>query len=821
MQVSACHKQKRALGYMLVFTISFFMLGKTICQAQSRVHGKVVDKNDHGIANANVLLLRSTDSSLVKGLVLPASGEYQFENIAEGRYLVMSTFTGFKQVYTPSFTINGGQQVRLEKLILAETAVQLGAVTVTSRKPVFEQKIDRLVINVENSITAAGNTALDVLERSPGVTVDRQNNAVSMNGKDGVVLMMNGKISYMPVAAAVQMLAGMNAGNIEKIELITTPPANFDAEGNAGYINIILKNSENYGTNGSYSATLGYGQGVVDAATVVLNHRSGKINVFGDLSFSEVRTTPYIYSYREISNGDEITKIFANTDRHATVTNGNGRVGLDYQLSSRTVLGGLLTGYYNKYAMNALNTNTITTDDQLDTLISIRNNEKNRWKNYSGNINLQHNFTKDEKLTLNLDYIRYSNNQPVEYFNSYYDGAGNFLFEEDTRSGKLTPITLWVAAADYATTLGKNVQLEAGLKGTKSTFTNDISFERLQQNTWTKDPTASALYSLDEKYGAAYASFNITVDKKTTIKAGLRYEYTTSNLGTVEVKDIVDRKYGNLFPTLFISRKINEDNTVNVSYTRRITRPPFNALAPFTYYGSPNTLITGNPSLQPAISNMVKVDYTFKKFLFSLSFTQDDDAITNFQPHIDSVTNFLVLYPENLVNARVIALVVSAPVDVNKWWSMQWNLTALGRQTNGIYQGESVRLQHGNLNINTVQKFKLPKGFSVEASAFYQSRNLNGISVTKPFGTLDIGIKKTLPRNKGSFVLNGANLLKTLVFRPETNLPELNLRTRTYLRFFGRTVKLTYTRTFGNDKLKGKRNRDTGAEDEKGRVQTQ
>jgi hypothetical protein len=807
---------------MLVFAICSFTMGYTVCQAQTKIHGRVVDKNDHGVANANVLLLRSADSSLIKGLVLSPSGEYQFENITGGQYLVMSTFTGLKQVYTPSFTINGmQQQLRLEKLIMAETAVQLDAVTVSTRRPVFEQKIDRLVINVENSITAAGNTALDVLERSPGVMIDRQNNVVSMNGKDGVVLMMNGKISYMPMAAAVQMLAGMNAGNIDKIELITTPPANFDAEGNAGYINIVLKNSEDYGTNGSYSATLGYGQGVVNAASAVLNHRSGKINVFGDLSFSQVRTTPYIHSSREIMNGNVITKIVENTDRHATITNLNGRVGMDYQLGSHTILGVLLTGYYNKYAMDALNINTITKNDQLDTLIRIKSLENNQWKNYSGNINLQHNFGSDERLTINLDHIHYSNDQPVEYFNSFYDDSENFLFEKDTRSGKLTPINLWVIAADYSKKLGKSVSLEAGLKGTKSAFTNDVSFERLQQDIWVKDPTGTAVYQLDEKYGAAYASFNITVDKKTTIKAGLRYEYTTSNLGTVEVKDIVDRRYSNLFPTFFISRKINENNTVNLSYTRRITRPTFNALAPFTYYGTPNSLITGNPSLQPAISNMVKVDYTFRRFVFSVSFTQDDRAITNFQPHVDSVTNYLLLYPENLVNARVIALIVSAPVDVNKWWSMQWNITALGRQTNAIYQEESVRLQQVNFNINTIQKFKLQKGFSIEASAFYQSRNLNGITINRPFGSLDIGFKKTLPRNKGALVLNGTNLLKTLVFKPAANLPELNLRAGAYLRFTGRTVKLTYTCTFGNDKLKSKRNRETGAEEEKGRVQTQ
>lgn len=219
--------------------------------------------------------------------------------------------------------------------------------------------------------------------------------------------------------------------------------------------------------------------------------------------------------------------------------------------------------------------------------------------------------------------------------------------------------------------------MEAGAKLTTSAFTNDILYERRKLEAWIVDKSASAKYKLDENYAALYASLNIIIGKKTSLKTGLRYEYTNSNLGTADVKNIVDRHYGNLFPSFFLSHKIDDYNSINFSYNRRISRPSFNALAPFTYYSSPNSLITGNPGLQPAIANMVKGDYIFKKFLFSLSFTKEDHSITGFQPQTDSVTNKSILSPENLINQKLISLILSVPVDITKWWSMRYNITAL------------------------------------------------------------------------------------------------------------------------------------------------
>jgi outer membrane receptor protein involved in Fe transport len=505
-----------------------------------------------------------------------------------------------------------------------------------------------------------------VLERSPGVIVDRQNNTIAINGKDGVVVMINGKINHMPASAIIQWLNGMSANNIEKIELITTPPANLDAEGNAGYINVVLKQNNNYGTNGSLSGTLGYGRGWVSQAGMNINHRKGKINMYGDISYSRTKGPFVADLYSRISNAGDITETNFYGDRKDTIRNITGRFGLDWQTGAKTVAGILVSGYDNRYTQSEHNTSDILINGSLDTTIYHDNNEMNHWSNYTANLNLQHDFNENDKLLLNADYIHYYNNQPVNYNSSYYDKDGKFVYDQVFRSLKTTPMDFWVGAADYLKKINKNISLETGIKQTFSSFNNDISFERLIQDAWIKDDSLSAKYKMKEDYNAAYFSLDITVNSNTAIKAGLRYEYTNSNLGTDEIKNIVDRHYGDFFPTLFISHKLSGNSTVDFSYGRRINRPTFNDLAPFTYYINANTLITGNPSLQPSLTNNFKADYTFRQYLFSFSYSKEDNAIAAFQPHTDSVTNKVVWSAENLINQKTASALIVIPVSLTK-----------------------------------------------------------------------------------------------------------------------------------------------------------
>src|SRR5260221_702549 len=506
----------------------------------------------------------------------------------------------------------------------------------------------------------------------------------------------------------------MSAGNIEKIELITTPPANLDAEGNAGYINIVLKVNDAYGTNGSFSLTMGYGNRDMPQASLNFNHRQGKVNLYGDYSFSRIHAEQDWLFYHQVSNGERSTENYTYTYRNTVQRNHNARLGMDYQLNKKTVIGVLLSGYNNKWTMDANNVSSILINKREDTVLRIANTEKNHWTNYGANVNLQHMFREGEKLSFNVDYLHYRDDNPVSYLNNYYDGEKNFLYQQQTRSSKLTPIRFWVNAADYSRQLGKKVNLEAGLKSTVSNFYNDVQIDRLNGNQWVVDPGLSAKYTLNENIEAAYASFNITADPKTELKAGLRYEYTNSNLGS------------------------------------------------------------------------------------------------------DSLKNIETLKATNLLNNKTVSAVLTIPLTLKSWWSLSVNVTGTWSRTSAVYNKSPLHIDQKNLNINMVQTIKLPKDFSFELSGFYQSPTVFGIYRAAAFGSLDAGVQKKLGKN--NFRLAYSNILNTMKFHLSVDRPDLNLVLRDDLLFDFPAVRFTYTRSFGNDKLKATRQRTTGSEDERGRV---
>ena len=523
-------------------------------------------------------------------------------------------------------------------------------------------------------------------------------------------------------------------------------------------------------------------------------------------------------AYNKTSLNGTINESFFGADRISKVININGRLGLDFEMSKRTMLGLLFSGYDNDYSQDESNQSSIYQDYKPDTLVKLTNDEVNYWKNYAGNINLQHNLRGNGKLSFNFDYIYYLNDQPVNYRKRSHDNTGNFIYASDSRSAKNTAIDFWVAGLDFSTPLSKNINLEAGVKQTISAFTNDISFENFSNGNWIKDKSMSAIYDLKEDYTAFYTSFNVSLDKKTDLKTGLRYEHTNSNLGTVDLKDIVNRHYGNLFPGIFLSHKITEKTSLSLSYTKRITRPAFTDLAPFRYFLTSTTILTGNPALQPAINHSIKADYVLKHFLFSLSVSHEANAITGFQPQSDSISNQVSYTPQNLRNQKMASAIISIPVIVNHWWSMQYNLTGNWQQVNAIYEKMDIRISQANLNLNLNQRFTLPKNYYLELSGFYQSPSLNGVFKRKAYGSLDLGFKKTFSGRSGTLVFNASNILNSYTINNEIRLPSQNLVNYLNLKLTRRNFKLTYSKNFGKDKLKSKRTRTTGAEDEKSRV---
>ena len=806
---------------LLPVVFALFLLA-SLCNAQSSIRGSVSDGTGQPLAGTSMLLYKSTDSTLVKGSVTTKEGTFHFDNLSSDRYYILASFSGFKDAYSGDFNVNGYDNITLPKLKISQKITGLEAVRVTVKKPMFEQKIDRMVINVANSITNTGSTALEVLMRSPGVTVNQQNNTLSMNGKDGVVMILNGKVNRMPPEAMLQMLAGMSSSNIEKIELITTPPANFDAEGNAGFINIVLKKNTQYGTNGAVSATAGYGigGGPVTGGSITFNHRKDKFNLYGDYSF--IRTVPNtnVFLYRKVTNGSDVIETSMTSRRKDFTRNHDARIGLDYEIDNKTTAGILISGFSDMYGMKGVNYSNIFLNGALDTSIIINNPERHPLDNYSINLNVLHKFKDEQQLSLNADYIYFKDANTLSYFNNFYNNSGAFLYNDKTRSSKTTPIKFWVTTADYSARLTKSVDMEGGVKASFSNFINDVRVERERQSNWVLDKDFTSNYTLNESIFAGYASFNIKLGKKTSSKAGLRYEYTNSNLGSETRKNIVDRHYGNWFPSIFVSHSVNENSSFNLSYSRRITRPTFNDMAPFVYFVDPNTVFIGNPALQPSIANSGKVDYLLKGFVFSVSYTKEKNTITDFSPTVDPVNNKQTLSAQNQKSKDIIAVAVTLPFTIKTWWTMQNNLSAYWQQLDAFYKGEPINIKQKNISFNSTQSFILPKKFSLELSGIYTSGGLFGVYQSASTTSLNFGIQKKLGLNGGNLAFNVTDFSGPPYLKLSVNQPQQNLVVNLKGKFVVTTFKFTYSKKFGNMKVKENRSRQRGSEDELNRVRT-
>jgi outer membrane receptor protein involved in Fe transport len=687
----------------------------------------------------------------------------------------------------------------------------------------FEQKIDRMVINVKSSIADAGGTALEVLEKSPGVTINRQNNNIALNGKNGVTVMINGRISYMPADALVQFLAGIPAGNIEKIELITTPPTKYDAGGNGGYINIILINNPYAGFSGSYFIAAGYGDRESGAAGINFNYKTARVNFSGNYTYTynhTIQTSTAFTRYVRAGN------IFTNNSfsyRDAISQVQNLRIGMDYQLNTSTTIGVLMSGYNSRWFMIASNGVTINQNNALDTtIISVDHPELNLWQNATGTLSFQHAFKPGQRLYIDVNYIYYRDNNPNNYSTDFYGNTKEILFHEDLRSGKITPIHFQVYSADYTTPLGKKITMEAGVKMSLSDFTNEVNADYLKQGNWIPDFNLSAKYSLKENTGAAYASFNISLNSKLSMRAGLRYEYTTSDLSTKDTAHILKNKYGELFPTIYFSRRINENNSINISYSRRINRPAFNDLAPFTIFFDPKTFYSGNPALQPAIANTIQAGYGFRNANITLSYTYETNTIGNFYfqvQKVDTTSGIVYLSPRNFNSAQYLTSGISLPVTVNKWWTMQNNITLNWRQVNSSYERAPVILNYFDYSLYSTQHFTLAKDLSFELTGLYSSAGYQGTEKIKPLYQFGAGLQKKLGNKRDILRLTANDVFNSgSNFRITNNLPVAGVMVGRNFNFRLAVYKITYTHNFGTNTLKVKTERSTGAEDELNRV---
>lgn len=773
---------------------------------------------------ANVTLHRSQDSALVKMAITNKQGEFEFLDIETATYFIQIQAIGFTKYSSAIIPIKENKTILvLPPINLFAATKELGNVTVTSKKVFIEQKLDRTIVNVEALATNAGLTAFEVLEKAPGVVVDKDGN-ISLKGKQGILILVDGRPTYLSGQDLTNMLANMPSSNLEQLEIMTNPPAKYDASGNAGVINIRTKKTKTVGFNGS--ASVNYSQGVYPKTnqSLNLNYRVNKINFFAnggysyrenfqeiniDRNFVDMQTSKLLSSVKQLADVDKLFKNYSY------------KFGVDYFLDKKTTMGIVLNGFDTK-GNEYINNSAVIRNDVGAIVTKNRANNENIFNNmnFSANINFRKIVdTIGSEITADIDYITYQSNNKQNLNNYFFDAYDNKKNPDEFMRGTLpADIHIYSAKVDYATTLKKQIKLEAGIKTSYVTTDNNALYEIIQNGNWQTDLGKSNHFKYEENINAAYINLNKKLNKKWVVQTGLRVENTNANGKQLNTGQTFNKNYTQLFPTLYIGYSANDKNQFAVSYGKRIERPDYDDLNPFYFFLDKYTYQVGNPYLQPQFTHSLELSYSFAGFFTAtINYAKTNNIIQDLFDQIDS-TNTTFIRKENIATQKNMGIALSANIPVTKWWKTNLYTNAFNNQYKGLINGKEEEIEGATITANFSNQFSFKKGWAAELSANYQSKAVGGTMVANPMGAVHIALSKQILKDKGNIKLSVRDLFLTQNFTGYSKYQNIDIVINQ--RRDSRVINLGFTYRFSKGKPMQQQKRNGGASSEQNRVKT-
>ena len=774
-----------------------------------------------------IALSRANDSSLVVTALADDQGRFVFTDLRPGKYYLSASAVGFQRQVSEILPLDSLHPQLITKLQMTPVDRSLAEVTVVSKKQFLERKLDKLVVNPEALITNAGSTAMEVLEKIPGVAVDKDGN-ISLKGKASVMVMLDGKPTYLGGTELANLLQTMSSSMVEQIEIMTNPSSKYDAGGNSGIINIKTKKNKQRGLNGGLN--LAYSQGIYGRTnnSLNLNYRRGKVNLFSSVSANYRKSLQKLDIYRDFSDENNMVKAHfsQNTKQLRRNQNYNAKLGMDFYATNKTTFGILFTGYSTPSAESGTSSSFPRNNLQvLDSIVTAESINNGSWKNGAVNLNFQHNFdSTGRQLTFDVDYLRYNADNQQDFKNVIYNNDWSRRYN-DRLVGDLPSITdIFSAKTDYTQLLPKKIKMDAGLKYSVVGTANTANYFNMVEDRKTIDISKTNRFTYRENVNAAYINLSKNY-KKWGLQTGLRIENTNyeghqfGNEFRPDADSIFTRSYTNAFPTTYISYAANEKNLYGVSYGRRIERPDYQDLNPFLYFLDKYTYEEGNPFLKPMYSNVLELTHTYRQFLTTtVNYSHTKDLIYEvFHQSAEAGDSISTVVTKGNIGRRDdVSVAVNAQVKVAKWWTMM--VYAEGRYQ--VYRGTlyasplEITGITGTANINN--QFTFPGGWAAEASVFYRTKSPEGQIVIGAMSQADLGLKKDILKRKGSIKFAVRD-----VFGPMKVTGNINFQ-HTQAGFTqrrdSRTASLSFNYRFGKPlKIPQKRNTG-GAADEQSRM---
>lgn len=680
---------------------------------------------------------------------------------------------------------------------------QLKEVVITSKKPFIEQQIDKTVVNVQADIAAIGSSAFEILQKAPGLSITNED-IINMSGKAGVNVLIDGRPTQMSARDLANFLRSLPGSSIEKIELISNPSARFDAQGNAGIINIRLKKNRLRGTNGNITA--GYAQNIHyrSNAAFTINHRQGKLNAFANIGVNNnlQHTDGFI---NRLVTVDNITRQFNNTtvDKDRNVSH-NARAGIDFYASKKSTFGVLFTGNGNWNPFNTPGTTNISSNGVVDSSLATSNDNLYKNGRYNTNLNYKYEDSTGTELNIDADYTWFKNTNSTQLGTDYLNKSGNRYNYTANNLDVATRIDVYALKADYSKLFRKpQVKLEAGIKLSDVNTRNDLYATILQQGHMQPDTGRSNQFNYKENIYAAYANIGRQV-KKFEFQLGLRLEHSVVKGISTDLKNAViknpDTSYLNLFPSAFLSYKINEKNQLAFSYGKRINRPDYQSLNPFETIYDIYTAEKGNPYLKPQYTSNYELKYTWR---YAFNVAAGYNHTKNYSQSVTTQTGQQTLATtDNIGTLDNAYLTISAPLPITKWWEGYINITGFfnhykGQLPNGILDQKTF-----GMNYYIQQNFKLGKGWSTQLSSWFNAGTTEAIYKTSALGSLDWSIKKMLFSEKASLRFTFSDIFNTQQWKQTVQFANMDFSYRR--KWESRGIRLQFSWSFGKSKFQAR-----------------
>ncbi|MGZ3939309.1 MAG: outer membrane beta-barrel protein [Flavisolibacter sp.] len=802
----------RIVSLLLVLAISFSSNAQGIVGIAKDADGKLLN-------GATVSLLKDTGRAILKYTVTK-DGNYAFEDIKPGRYRISASHVGFTPAMSPVIDFDG-QKASAPDLKLAKASAQMANVTVSASKPIVEVKADKTVLNVEGTINSVGSDALELLRKSPGVLVDKDEN-LSVNGKNGVQVYVDGRPTPLSGQDLSNYLKSIQSTSIESIEIITNPSAKYEAAGNAGIINIRLKKNKALGTNGSVNAGVNFGHYPKYNGGITLNHRNKNMNIFGNYAFNKGKNINHMSLYRTVADS-----LF---DQHGTMTmeneSHNYKAGIDFFLDKKNVVGVMVNGTFShpsiaNYSKTGISYQPTSTTDRI---LVADNNSTMKRNNVNLNVNYTYTGTDGKSLVVNADHgyydIRTNQLQP----NYYYDPTGTTL-KSSVVSRMVSPTNIYITSlkGDWEQNFKKG-KLGYGGKIAFVKSNNDFQNYDVNGSSETLNIQKSNEFDYKENINAGYVNYNRQF-KGIMLQAGVRVENTVAEGISTGVKNSVkydstfNRNYTDVFPSAAITFNKNPMNQFGISYSKRIDRPAYQDLNPFEFKLDEYTFQKGNVNLRPQYTNSIGISNTYKyRLTTSLNYSHVKDMFAQWIDTTEKSKAFVS--KKNLAQQDIIAFNISYPYQYKSYMVFA-NLSSNYSKYKADF-GPGRKVDQGAFGMTVYAqnslKFGKTKTWTGELTGFYVAPTIQqGAFKSEALWSVDAGLSKNLWKNKATIKTSFSDIFNTLHFTGTQQFAGQS--TRVQARWESQLLKVNFVYRFGSNQVKAARNRTIGAEEETKRTQ--